>query len=444
MREATARNVWDGRQQAAARGSNTRVRAAVAALAALVALATAIAAGCAQPLPGAGGTGSGGTAGASGAPGAATGLAGGTAGEAPLTPGAYVISGKLPATTAPATAAPDPEVVGYRSEEITFSSGAGADAVTLAATLLLPVHATGKLSAVVLVAGSGPTDRDWNNPLLPGKVDTGRVLAEHLAKAGLATLRYDKRGSGGSTKVTVAKWGEFDADLIAARAYLAARPEVDAARIGVLGHSEGAMLAAKAAAATPPGTFAALAYMAGPGRSFGVILSQQVHDSLARDGTAEPAIAASLAYLEDALAKIVAGTTPGPPGGAVAPFVGELVTQLTAPANIDFVRGWLNHDPVATLVAVKCPLLLGVGDNDAQIDPSDLKALRKGLEAAGRKDAIVRVFLHTDHVLKVQPKMPKEMTTKDIALSYGEPRLVSLEVVDALVEFFGRTLAPPK
>jgi len=343
-----------------------------------------------------------------------------------------------------AAATASPEALGYRSEEVTFGSGTGADAVTLAGTLLVPVGPkapAGKLGAVVLVAGSGPTDRDWNNPLIPGKVDTGRILAEQLAAAGMATLRYDKRGTGASTKVTVAKWGDFDADLLAARAFLAARPEIDPARIGVLGHSEGAMLAAKAVAAAPPGTFAALAHLSGPGRTFAAILKQQVHDSLARDGVAEPAMAATLAYLDDALAKIGRGEVPGTPGGAVAPMVTGLVGSLTATPNVDFVRGWLAHDPVATLAKVGCPVLLGVGANDAQVGESDLSPLAKALAAAGRTDVTVKTFKETDHVLKVQPKLPTAMTSQEIALSYGETRLVSLEVVDALRDFFGKTLA---
>src|SRR5260370_35659566 len=77
---------------------------------------------------------------------------------------------------------------------------AGSDGAILAGTLLLPIKSElGRLPGVVLVAGSGPTDRDGNNTLVPERIDLLKQLAELLARAGIATLRYDKRGIGGPT-----------------------------------------------------------------------------------------------------------------------------------------------------------------------------------------------------------------------------------------------------
>jgi len=86
---------------------------------------------------------------------------------------------------------------GTRQRAVRF---AGSDGATLAGTLLLPAWSElQRVPGIVLVAGSGPTDRDGNNPLVPQHIDVLKFIAELLAAAGIATLRYDKRGIGGST-----------------------------------------------------------------------------------------------------------------------------------------------------------------------------------------------------------------------------------------------------
>ncbi len=112
----------------------------------------------------------------------------------------------------------------------------------LAGTLTLP-DAPAPVPAVLLAAGSGPLDRDSNHRRL--RFDVTRALAHALAEGGLASLRYDKRGVGGSPGDWRAA-GLYDNvdDLARARDALAARPEVDPGRIVLAGHSEGAVLAA--------------------------------------------------------------------------------------------------------------------------------------------------------------------------------------------------------
>jgi len=125
----------------------------------------------------------------------------------------------------------------YTEEEVNFaSSGAG---VTLAGTLTLP-KGSGPFPAVLLIAGSGPQDRDNfianHRPFL--------VIADALTRRGIAVLRYDKRGVGKSTGNTdAATTMDLAADAAAALAYLKSSKEVDPARIGLLGHSEGAIIA---------------------------------------------------------------------------------------------------------------------------------------------------------------------------------------------------------
>ena len=124
----------------------------------------------------------------------------------------------------------------YREEEVTFANKS-AD-VTLAGTLTLP-KGTGPVAAAVLVAGSGPQDRDESianhKPFL--------ILADYLTRKGIAVLRYDKRGIAKSTgSLDNATTLDLASDTEAALAYLKSRKEIDPARIGIIGHSEGAIV----------------------------------------------------------------------------------------------------------------------------------------------------------------------------------------------------------
>src|SRR5215472_16192108 len=115
---------------------------------------------------------------------------------------------------------------GTKERQVRF---AGSGFVTLAGTLVLPmISEVQKVPGVVLIAGSGPTDRDGNNPLIPARIDLLKQIAEQLAQAGIASLRYDKRGIGGSTRApaTLAAqelffgWENFIGDVVLAHGEL--------------------------------------------------------------------------------------------------------------------------------------------------------------------------------------------------------------------------------
>ena len=116
--------------------------------------------------------------------------------------------------------------------------------------------------AVLLIAGSGPTDRNGNTPLLPGPVNTLQAIADWLSADGVASLRYDKLGSGRTglgpyaSRPGTIGIGPFEQEAAAALRFLARQPGVDRDRLGVIGHSEGALfallLAVGASGPTPP------------------------------------------------------------------------------------------------------------------------------------------------------------------------------------------------
>ncbi len=138
---------------------------------------------------------------------------------------------------------------GTKQRQLRFAGNGG---VTLAGTLLLPLISEMQyVPGVVLVAGSGPTDRDGNNPLVPVRIDLLKQIAELLARAGIASLRYDKRGIGASTQPAPNRldeqerffaWENFVGDVQAAHAELLRHDEIKPYATALVGHSEGALL----------------------------------------------------------------------------------------------------------------------------------------------------------------------------------------------------------
>jgi alpha-beta hydrolase superfamily lysophospholipase len=246
----------------------------------------------------------------------------------------------------------------FKARELRF---AGAGGIELAGTLLLPaVGDKQQVPGVVVIAGSGPTDRDGNNPLIPRQIDLLKQIAERLAGAGIASLRYDKRGIGGSTKSPGAlaeqelffSWENFIGDVVLAHAELIEHSEVKPYATALLGHSEGGLFAiatAQASIARPP---YALVLASTPGRPLQAIL----HEQLTRRAPqfVEPA--------ERIMAEI------SKTGHAPHDIPRELSNVF--PAYIGpFLKGELAFDPAKMLADLKQPCLLIHGGADRQIVP---------------------------------------------------------------------------
>ncbi|WP_448616092.1 alpha/beta hydrolase family protein [Modestobacter sp. URMC 112] len=230
----------------------------------------------------------------------------------------------------------------------------------LAGTLALP-DGDGPWPAVLLASGSGPLDRDSNHRR--ARFDVARQLAAALARAGFASLRYDKRGVG----ATPGDWrtaGLYDNvdDLAAARDTLAARPEVDAGRLLVAGHSEGALLAAALAArGAPLAGLVLLSCSARPGRE---LLRWQAR----RLGPTLPAPVRGLLRLfrTDLEAKVAANHE------KIAATTTDVARIGGVRLNARWTREFLAHDPRTDLARVRVPVLALTGDKDLQVDPDDL------------------------------------------------------------------------
>jgi len=197
---------------------------------------------------------------------------------------------------------PDPATLPYTAEEVTFTGGD--PDVTLAGTLTLP-RTAGPHPAIVLVGGSGPQDRDES--LRPvSAIKPLALVADALSRAGLVVLRYDDRGVAESTgDYAGAALSDFTDDLAAALAWVRERPEVDAARTGVLGHSEGGVYIASLIETGEPLAFAV--GVAPPATNGVDLLVEQNGAILASTGAADDEVELTEGYVRRLYAEVLAG-----------------------------------------------------------------------------------------------------------------------------------------
>lgn len=297
--------------------------------------------------------------------------------------------------------------VPYRREEVRFA----ADGVELAGTLTLP-EGDGPFPAVVLVSGSGAQDRDGeimgHRPFL--------VLADHLTRRGIAVLRTDDRGVGGSQgNLAAATSSDLAGDALAAVHYLRQRPEVAWRRIGLLGHSEGALVAPLAASRSSDVRF--LILLAAPGVPGRQLLPLQTREIALATGAPEGTVERQVALLEEGLDLVVSGAPDeevrrglfevarrqlelagGRPGDAVtdATLSQEVELMLTP-----WFRFFLTYDPRQALRRIDVPVLALQGELDLQVDPDqNLPQVSAALAQAGDEDVTIRRLPGLNHLFQ--------------------------------------------
>jgi uncharacterized protein len=286
----------------------------------------------------------------------------------------------------------------YREEEVTYDNKG--QNVTLAATLTIP-QGKGPFPAVLLITGSGPQDRDesllGHKPFL--------VLSDYLTRHGIAVLRADDRGVGKSTGVFgKATTADFATDAEAGIAYLKTRTEVDPHKIGLIGHSEGGVIAPMIAARNKEVAF--IVMMAGtgvPGDQILVAQGEAIEAAsgknpadVAKDAAKEKSLLTLIetekdeAALEKALREKMAGEVP-------EAQIGLQITQVTSP----WFRYFLTYDPATALRKVTCPVLAINGEKDTQVPPKlNLPSIRKALEEAGNKHFEVEELSGLNHLFQ--------------------------------------------
>ncbi len=307
----------------------------------------------------------------------------------------------------------------YDQREVTYTNEA--DGTKLAGTLTLP-RGKGKFPAVVLITGSGAQDRDealdGHKPFL--------VLADHLTRHGIAVLRVDDRGVGGSTGETkLSTTSDFAGDVLCGVEFLSKQIEIDAQSIGLIGHSEGGVVAPMAAVRSSKVAFIVL--MAGtglPGREIiklqselishadGASQSEAKAEAQAQDevfelvatGAADEALRAKLrAEIERQLTAQEASDDPAAREEArtvranLEVQVDGAAKELTSP----WFRYFLTLDPRDALRKTKCAVLALNGSKDLQVPPSaNLREIEKALSEGGNKDFTTRELPELNHLFQ--------------------------------------------
>lgn len=275
-------------------------------------------------------------------------------------------------------------------------------------TLLTPDAApVEKRPAVLLIAGSGPTDRNGDSAVPGVKPAASRLLAEALQKAGYASLRFDKRGIAASRAAMTAEADlRFDTYIDDAAAWarrLAREPGV--ACVVILGHSEGAEIAALAAQKTP---VCGVISISGVGRKPQTVIMGQ----LAAAGVPEPTLAKARALI----AELEAGrTVPGVPA----------TDPLFRPSVQPYLISWFAKDPAEALGAVRAPVLILQGTTDIQVSMDDADRLA----AAAPKARLVRLE-GVNHVLKTAP-----IDRAANLAAYADPRPLDPQVMPPILAF---------
>jgi len=248
----------------------------------------------------------------------------------------------------------------------------------LAGTLGLP-KSPARGPAVLILAGSGPTDRNGNGPLI--STDTYRLLAAGLAANGVRSLRYDKRGIGGSAKLVTReedlRFDDLVNDAVAAARDLAGRSDVSS--VILAGHSEGGLIAMRAAREL---SLAGLVLLAAPGRPLADVLRAQLRTAPLSEDLRDEAL-----RITDALAR----------GERIADVPAELA-PIFRPSVQPYLASIMTVDPRVELAQLSLPVLLLYGGRDVQVPLEHRDAL-----ARARPDARVVTVPTANHVLKTAP-----------------------------------------
>ena len=286
----------------------------------------------------------------------------------------------------------------------------------LAGTLELPAGAD-KPRVALLIAGSGPTDRDGNSSMIPGRNDSLKLLAAGLADAGIATVRYDKRGIGGShaagSAESALRFEMFVDDAAAWIARLKADPRF--ASVAVIGHSEGSLIGMLAARQADAAAFVSIAGIA-DGAS--TLMRKQLEGKLPPE-------------LEKESERILVSLE----SGVVVDPVPPALATLFRPSVQPYLISWFKYVPAQRIAELTMPVLVVQGNTDIQVDVVQANRLH-----GARPGAKLAIIPGMNHVFKHVRAVPELQVA-----SYGDPSLpVSPLLVKSIADFLqqGGATAP--
>ena len=315
----------------------------------------------------------------------------------------------------------------YRAEEVTFTNKKEGN--TLAGTLTIP-DGDGPFPALVLVSGSGQQNRD--EELMNHRPFW--VIADYLSRRGVAVLRYDDRGMGGSTgEVLNATSMDFSYDAEAAFDFLLNRKEINASQVGILGHSEGGIINFMVAERRPEVAF--LVSLAGPAVNGIEVLKEQQAAILRAQGMSEEMVqfsgnanaqmfdiieaSSSREEADTLLRQLLKGW------GYNEELTEQTVGQMASP----WMYYFLKYDPTDAIVKTTCPALLLNGSKDLQVIASqNLPAYERIIAEHGKTNLTLRELPDLNHLFQhCETGSPTEYVTIE--------ETISPEVLEAIVEF---------
>jgi alpha-beta hydrolase superfamily lysophospholipase len=276
-------------------------------------------------------------------------------------------------------------------------------------TLMLP-NASKAVPVALIIAGSGPTDRDGNNPMLGAKSDTYRLLAQALAAKGIASVRYDKRGIGASkAAATSEEQLRFDTYVDDAAAWQRElRSDKRFSKLLVAGHSEGSLIGMLSAERAPADAFVSLE---GAGRPGSVVLLEQLKKQLPPDMYAQAVIVVSA---------LQSGTTPSIPATWPQPL-----QQLFRPSVQPYLTSWFKYNPALEIAKLHVPVTIIQGTADVQVSIADANALKGAVPKA-----TLLVVTGMNHMLR---DYADTSSMQAVLKGYDDPSLpIDPKVVDAI------------
>lgn len=265
---------------------------------------------------------------------------------------------------------------------------------TISGTLLtdfpLSAKRNKKTPMVIIIPGSGPTDRNGNSAMLPGNNDSYKQLGDSLLSLGISSYRYDKLGIGSSSKDIDESQMRFSTNVDMVEAICSTLEDLGFKRIYLLGHSEGALIGSMAAQKLD---IEGLILIAGSGRNFLDLLDEQLGAQLSED------MYASTMNKLDSIKQ-----------GYTIENKNMMLQSLLRQSIQPYLKEMLNLEPAEELSKVGVPVLLIQGEQDFQVNTKDLEALK-----TAKPDADVKLYQNMNHVLKVV-KTPQENQA-----SYADP-----------------------
>jgi pimeloyl-ACP methyl ester carboxylesterase len=310
-----------------------------------------------------------------------------------------------PATTAPATTSIIPTDPSITESPVSLKTMSG----SIAGTLAIPKDVKDKVPVVLIIAGSGPTDRDGNAPKMGLSANVYKMIANELGKNGYASLRYDKRLVGqsvSSTKESELRFEDYIEDAVNLINML--NDDQRFSKIIILGHSEGSLVGMMAAYEQPIKAFISVA---GAGDSADKIMTEQMKS--------QPQwIADGFNRMLDSLKR-----------GKTTDNIDPALYSVARPSVQKYLMSWFRYNPTREIKKIKIPILIVQGTTDLQVTVADAEKLKKA-----KSDAVLAIIPNMNHVLKEAPADKAQNTA-----TYNQPDLpLKPEFVKAMISFLNK------